>query len=650
MREMTFNEAIEALRHAVYGEEVREAIARALELSMNTQQSVAGKEDASNKVVSMDSNSTDVQYPSAKSVYDALSEKENSSNKKTTLTGNENSNDYYPTTKAVADALEVVQEEVGDLKSAIDDIDDDFYDYVPASLANPTQSGLATANIMWAVRFPSDFVSSPLVTICPKFNANSGTYTATRWYCADDTFPNLSVVTEVESITANINEAVSFENVTKNEFFTFLSSNTADRAYYCNSASKIHNCPSGRVVQSGSSYVYYTGDANTMTTSQFDIQVKQSVIAQEQQQIDGLKIALTPTFIEYERARGSLLVNGTLNTTLNIYYKKYTIPSGETKISLDGTTVHAGNVTGFTPCVLWFVSNGTMMSNQYVSVSMPFQTWDMHEVSIPSGAEEIWAEEAMTIYSGSGYEKDIPRRVALLENSEQTNFTFSGSFTWSKRIFGLRVLADAQGCYFIPFSSLGLGISRMNGRYGDDYIADQIHSTALGAYNTASGIWSYLKNIPCWHTSVPSTTQVFDGSQWNGKKWYAYGTSLTLGAGGGNYVTRVANFSGLIATNKGIGGGALVTNRNIYNALLDMTDGKLEADLITIEVGANDVGPLGEPWSTNTNEFYGALNHCIKSMFASGVQAQIVIMASYPVRYNPSDPTDIYDVDEEYNM
>ena len=54
--------------------------------------------------------------------------KEDVSNKKTTLTGNENSNDYYPTTKAVADALEVVQagvhtiieEEVGDLKSAFD--------------------------------------------------------------------------------------------------------------------------------------------------------------------------------------------------------------------------------------------------------------------------------------------------------------------------------------------------------------------------------------------------------------------------------------------------------------------------------------------------------------------------------------------------
>ena len=64
-----------------------------------------------------------------------INAKEAKSNKKTTLTGNESSNDFYPTTKAVADALEVVQaeidtveegvhtiieEEVGDLKSAID--------------------------------------------------------------------------------------------------------------------------------------------------------------------------------------------------------------------------------------------------------------------------------------------------------------------------------------------------------------------------------------------------------------------------------------------------------------------------------------------------------------------------------------------------
>ena len=104
MREMTFNEAIEALRHAVYGEEVREAIARALELSMNTQQSVAGKENVSNKVTSISSNSTDTQYPSAKATYNALSNKENVSNKVTSISSN-STDVQYPSAKAVYNSV-----------------------------------------------------------------------------------------------------------------------------------------------------------------------------------------------------------------------------------------------------------------------------------------------------------------------------------------------------------------------------------------------------------------------------------------------------------------------------------------------------------------------------------------------------------------
>ena len=68
-----FDDAIAAIRAAVYGEEVREAIAQALILSKNDAESVEGKED--------------------------------SSNKKTTFTGNESSNSYYPSIKAVVDYL-----------------------------------------------------------------------------------------------------------------------------------------------------------------------------------------------------------------------------------------------------------------------------------------------------------------------------------------------------------------------------------------------------------------------------------------------------------------------------------------------------------------------------------------------------------------
>ena len=57
----------------------------------------------------------------ASDLANVINGKEVKDNKKSTLTGNEASNDYYPTTKAVADALNtVIAEEVGDLKSAID--------------------------------------------------------------------------------------------------------------------------------------------------------------------------------------------------------------------------------------------------------------------------------------------------------------------------------------------------------------------------------------------------------------------------------------------------------------------------------------------------------------------------------------------------
>lgn len=97
-----FEDAINLIRHAVYGEEVREGIASALELSMNTQQSVAGKEDSSNKVTTVNSNSTDIEYPSAKAVYDSLDSKESKSNKiETSINPSAASTTKYPSELAV---------------------------------------------------------------------------------------------------------------------------------------------------------------------------------------------------------------------------------------------------------------------------------------------------------------------------------------------------------------------------------------------------------------------------------------------------------------------------------------------------------------------------------------------------------------------
>ena len=327
--------------------------------------------------------------------------------------------------------------------------------------------------------------------------------------------------------------------------------------------------------------------------------------------------------------------------------QKAKLPVGVTKIYVSD---YANWDTDKGYCILWFVKNGEMMENGYIQVTTKPQTWTDYEVTIPEGAEEVWYDRNATICTSTDLNDRAVGRITALENSYNL---FVGPYTWTQRVTGLRMLADAQGCYFIPFNALGQGVSRGNGYYGDNYYRDQIHPTQLGAYNLALGVWSYLRHIPCWAKEMPGTvtTPTLDGTQWSGKSWYAYGTSLTSGTVSNNkYAEYVETMSGMTLTNKGYSGGALVTNRNIYNRLLDMTDGKLTADLITIEVSANDsTAEMGYPWSLDTNTFLGALNHCIHEMFAAGVEAQVVIMASTPGRYSASDSTDIFDVNNLYH-
>ena len=65
---------------------------------------LADSEDANNKVTTISSSSTDVQYPSAKAVYDELVDKEDTSNKVTSLSSSSTDTEY-PSAKAVYDAL-----------------------------------------------------------------------------------------------------------------------------------------------------------------------------------------------------------------------------------------------------------------------------------------------------------------------------------------------------------------------------------------------------------------------------------------------------------------------------------------------------------------------------------------------------------------
>ena len=120
-------------------------------------------------------------------------------------------------------------------------------------------------------------------------------------------------------------------------------------------------------------------------------------------------------------------------------------------------------------------------------------------------------------------------------------------------------------------------------------------------------------------------------SHWNGKIWHAYGTSITSVALG-KYVQYLEKISGLKAHNHGIGGGGL-TNLGGYSkgqvkkAVMTLDDGKAEADLITLEVGANEGGAHGYKYDTGDDTFCGCLNQCIRYL-QKNTNAQIVVIPS----------------------
>ena len=135
-------------------------------------------------------------------------------------------------------------------------------------------------------------------------------------------------------------------------------------------------------------------------------------------------------------------------------------------------------------------------------------------------------------------------------------------------------------------------------------------------------------------------------SHWNGKKWYAYGTSITSSQMG-TYTSYLVEFSGLNVVNFGIPGGG-VTNLGGFSkgelkrAVMNLDDGKQNADLITLEVGANEGGELGDKYDVGDNTFCGCLNQCIRYLQAN-TKAQIVVFCSIAPITAPEQSKDYYE-------
>ena len=127
-------------------------------------------------------------------------------------------------------------------------------------------------------------------------------------------------------------------------------------------------------------------------------------------------------------------------------------------------------------------------------------------------------------------------------------------------------------------------------------------------------------------------------NHWNGKLWYAYGTSMTS-IKQGEYVPVVEKLSGLRVVNMGIPGGCLTPDGygkgNTKRAVMNIDDGKQNADLITLEVLPNEGALVGNIYDTDDESFCGCFNQCIRYL-QENTKAQIVVIIM--IGANDHDP------------
>lgn len=130
-----------------------------------------------------------------------------------------------------------------------------------------------------------------------------------------------------------------------------------------------------------------------------------------------------------------------------------------------------------------------------------------------------------------------------------------------------------------------------------------------------------------------------ENNHWNGKTWYAYGTSMTSVAQG-KYVPVVEDLSGMKVVNYGIPGGCITPDGrgkgNVMASVMDLDDGKLDADLITLEVLPNEGTNIGSIYDTQTDSFCGCLNRCLRFL-QENTTAQIVLIIMISSNINPPE-------------
>lgn len=150
-----------------------------------------------------------------------------------------------------------------------------------------------------------------------------------------------------------------------------------------------------------------------------------------------------------------------------------------------------------------------------------------------------------------------------------------------------------------------------------------------------------------------------DGKQWQGKKWYCYGTSMTDNSGSdpsavtGMYSKYLAEYAGLEEHNFGKGGSGIVpsihgTVDSIKTRCMRLDDGKAEADLITVEIIPNDAkAELGDVYDTCDETFCGNLNQVLRYLLEN-TRAVVAVLIANRTRHEHLHPENQYSPQSDY--
>lgn len=133
-------------------------------------------------------------------------------------------------------------------------------------------------------------------------------------------------------------------------------------------------------------------------------------------------------------------------------------------------------------------------------------------------------------------------------------------------------------------------------------------------------------------------------SAWNGKTWYSFGTSMsdinpdgTTGNNGalGKWPLIVDELSGMMRTNKAIGGGGIVPSANHGgNVKANIMQCPYDVDLVTFECALNDWGniTLGEIGDKSNDSFIGNFTQCIEYL-TYHTRAKLVFISMIPLTF-----------------